>query len=478
MQSDSSIKHKFVNGVLWGIIEKLASLLTGFVITLILARILTPADYGLVNMIYIFTVLGTVLLDGGFGQAIIQRKNISTTDISSVFYINLILSCVIYVILYICAPFIAKFYNQESLINISRVIFLTIPVNAFCIVQHSLLTKELKVKQLTYVSIISAIISGCIGIAMAMNGFGVWALVAQSVAYQLVRAICLWKFSAWRPVWSFSIQFIKSIWGFSMNLLGVFTLASIFQNIYTLLIGKLYNVNDVGYYNQAFRMQTVATGAITSSVQRVAFPTFAAYQDDITHLKNAFRKVTVITMTVYFPIMMALIVISKNLFVVLLSDKWLMSVPMFCLLCVAEAFYPLNNINSSVLKALGKGHKYFVLNLVNYLIITVSIILTYRFGIIMLLCGYAASALIRSIMSMIVCGIEIQYPIKEQLFDLSPAFMIAVLTCSAVFVADCLPLGDAYRLIASIIFGAIVFILSNIVIKTSLYQELLRFKNK
>lgn len=263
-----------------------------------------------------------------------------------------------------------------------------------------------------------------------------------------------------------------------MNLLGVFTLASIFQNIYTIIIGKIYNVSDVGYYNQAFRMQTVATSAITSSIQRVAFPAFAAYQDNLANLKNAFRKVTVITMTVYFPIMMALIVVSKNLFEVLLTDKWLMSVPMFCLLCVAEAFYPLNNINSSVLKALGKGHKYFTLNLVNYSVITICIFLTYKFGILILLSGYAISALIRSITSMIICGKEICYSLTEQLKDLKDVFIIAILTCIVVFIADRLPLSNVLCLIISIILGATTFILSNIFLKTSLYQEILRLKKK
>ena len=159
MTNQPPIKTKFVNGILWGIIEKFASLFTGFIITLVLARILTPADYGLVNMIYIFTVLGTVLLDGGFGQAIIQRKSLTDGDISSVFYINLAMSLIIYIVLYNCAHFIADFYSQPSLVEISRVVFITIPINALSVIQHTLLTKELKVKELTYVSIISSLIS-------------------------------------------------------------------------------------------------------------------------------------------------------------------------------------------------------------------------------------------------------------------------------------------------------------------------------
>lgn len=478
MSVQPSVKSKFINGVLWGIIEKLASLLTGFIITLVLARILTPEDYGLINMIYIFTVLGNVLLDGGFGQAIIQKQSVSNKDISSVFYLNLILSAVIYTILFFCAPLIARFYNQESLISISKVVFITIPINAVCIIQHTLLTKEMKVKELTYVSILSSLISGGIGIWMAYKGYGVWALVYQSVAFQGARAVLLWVFSKWRPVFQFSVQFIKSIFGFSMNLLGVFTLAAVFQNIYTLLIGKFYNINEVGYYNQAYRVQTVASNAIMSSIQRVAFPAFSHFQDDLPALKAVYRRVTVITMSVYFPFMMLLIVVGNNLFDVLLTEKWLPSVPMFYLLCIAEAFYPLNNINSSVLKALGKGRKYLLLNFANYAIITVSIVLTYRYGIIYLLLGYTFSALIQSIMSMIVCGNEINYKLTEQLKDLIPIFIITVIVCSGAYIPNILGINIITQLTLSSVFGIAIFVILNFITKSQLYFEVTALINR
>lgn len=477
MNTDNSIKTRFINGVLWGIVEKLAVLLTGFVITLVLARILTPADYGLVNMIYIFTVLGTVLLDGGFGQAIMQRKGLSDTDISSVFYINMVLSVLIYAVLFFCAPLIAEFYHEPALVNISKVVLLTLPVNALCIIQHTLLTKELKVKELTYVSILSSVISGAIGIAMAYSGFGVWALVVQSLSYQLVRAVALWRFSDWRPVWKFSIAFIRSIWNFSMNLLGVFTLTAVFQNIYTLLIGRLYNVNEVGYYNQAVRMQSVASNAIMSSIQRVTYPAFARLQDDVEALRSAYKRVMVVTMEIYFPVMIGLIFIGTPLFSVLLTDKWLPSVPMFALLCLAEAFFPLNNINNVVLKARGKGKQYFILNLVNYGIITLSIVLTYRYGIVALLSGYAVSALIRSVISMMVSGREIDYGFGRQLVDLIPAFMVTLLTCGAVFLVNMMPVSVLLKLMLSIIAGAIIYITSNYFLKTALFAELKTFRN-
>lgn len=478
MTNQPPIKTKFVNGILWGIIEKFASLFTGFIITLVLARILTPADYELVNMIYIFTVLGTVLLDGGFGQAIIQRKSLTDGDISSVFYINLAMSLIIYIVLYNCAHFIADFYSQPSLVEISRVVFITIPINALSVIQHTLLTKELKVKELTYVSILSSLISGCVGIILAYNHYGVWALVFQSVSYQFVRSIALWRFSTWRPILQFNITFIKDIWGFSMNLLGVFTLASIFQNIYTLMIGRLYNVNEVGYYNQAFRVQSVAVAAIMSSVQRVTFPTFSKFQDNLDELRNVYKRVTIIMMSIYFPLMLCLVIIGKDLFHVLLTDKWLPSVPMFCILCVAESLFPLNNMNSAILKAVGKGREYFILNIVNYIILSISILLTFKFSIIILLVGYAVSAFVRSLISMIVCGRVINYSLINQVADLLPIIFITSITCGVVYATTLLSIQPILRLIISVLVGTTVFIGINVVVKSKLYNEMLSLIKK
>lgn len=478
MTNQPPIKTKFVNGILWGIVEKIASLFTGFIITLVLARILTPADYGLVNMIYIFTVLGTVLLDGGFGQAIIQRKSLTDGDISSVFYINLAMSLIIYIVLYNCAHFIADFYSQPSLVEISRVVFITIPINALSVIQHTLLTKELKVKELTYVSILSSLISGGVGVILAYNHYGVWALVLQSVSYQFVRSIALWRFSTWRPILQFNITFIKDIWGFSMNLLGVFTLASIFQNIYTLMIGRLYNVNEVGYYNQAFRVQSVAVAAIMSSVQRVTFPTFSKFQDNIDELRNVYKRVTIIMMSIYFPLMLCLVIIGKDLFHVLLTDKWLPSVPMFCILCVAESLFPLNNMNSAILKAVGKGREYFILNIVNYIVLSISILLTFRFSIIILLVGYAVSAFVRSLISMIVCGRVINYSLINQVADLLPIIIITSITCGVVYATTLLSIQPILRLIISVLVGTTVFIGINVVVKSKLYNEMLSLIKK
>lgn len=478
MSEQKSLKNRFVNGVIWGIIEKFSSLLVGFVITIVLARILTPEDYGLVNMIYIFTVIGTVLQDAGFGQALIQRKKLSESDFSSVFYINVVMGVFIYGILYVCAPFIADFYNQPALTSISRVSFLVIPITSVGVVQFCLLTKELKVKQLTYVSILSLMLSGIISICLVLNEYGIWTLVYQSLSYQFFRTIFLWFFSNWRPSLSFNISFIKSIWNFSMNLLSVFTLVAVFQNVYTILIGKLYNVKDVGYYNQAFRLQSLASSTLTSSIERVFFPALSTLQDNPEALKNIYKRIMLTTMYIYLPIMMCLALVGHNLFLVLFSAKWLPSVPLFYILCIAVSFSPLNTINAGVIKAKGEGKIYKRLMFANYAIMSVFIAITYSFGLKILLIGYAASALIQSLITMFVCGRRISYNLREQIKDLCPVFGVSFICCLAVSITQLIDLKPLISLLFSFIVGIFTYMLVIFLFKTQLIFELKSIINK
>ena len=244
------------------------------------------------------------------------------------------------------------------------------------------------------------------------------------------------------------------------------------------MIGRLYNVNEVGYYNQAFRVQSVAVAAIMSSVQRVTFPTFSKFQDNLDELRNVYKRVTIIMMSIYFPLMLCLVIIGKDLFHVLLTDKWLPSVPMFCILCVAESLFPLNNMNSAILKAVGKGREYFILNIVNYIILSISILLTFKFSIIILLVGYAVSAFVRSLISMIVCGRVINYSLINQVADLLPVIFITSITCGVVYATTLLSIQPILRLIISVLVGTTVFIGINVVVKSKLYNEMLSLIKK
>lgn len=478
MEGSKGLKKDFISGVFWGIIEKFSTLFIGFFITILLARKLTPADYGLVNMIYIFTVLANVILDGGFGHAIIQKKDITIKDTSTVFYFNVIFSLVLYALLYAAAPLIANFYRQEQLIDIARVAFLMLPINSLCIIQHTLLTKKIKVKELTTVTVCSSLVSGAVGIILAYNEYGVWALVYQSLTLQATRALVLWLVSSWRPILVFDFQCIRSIWNFGINMLGVGTLAAIFQNIYTVVIGRFYNVNDVGFYNQAQRLESIASTSLTSAIQRVSFPAFAEIQNEKKRLKEVFKKVINITMYIHFPLMIGLIMISNEVFLILLGEKWLPSVPYFCLLCLASSLYPLHMINVNILKGLGLGKIYFKLESFKRVLMILFIFITIKFNIIYLLCGYVGATLISVICNMHYCGKSIDYKLTEQLKDLFPIFSSTGLMAMMIYLVKMINFTPFYQLIISISIGIISYIITSIIFKINSFYQLINLLKK
>lgn len=468
-----SLGKSFVSGVIWGTIEKFSSLLIGFVITVLLARKLTPSDYGLVNMIQIFTVFGMVLIDGGFGQALIQKKDANSKDYSTVFYLNIILSIVIYVFLYFFAPCIAEFYRQSALVDISRVVFLLFPINALCIVQHTILTKEMKIRQLTIVSVVASIFSGLVGLYFAYAGYGVWALVYQTLTLHIIRSLTLWCVNKWYPIFVFSFSSIKNIWIFSINLLGTFTLAAVFQNIYTVVIGRYFSLESVGYYNQAFRFESIATGSIAAAVQRVSFPAFAEIQNDKDRLRLAYGKVVGVTMFIHVPIMLGIASIGHDLFYVLLTEKWLSSVPYFYLLCIGSSLYPLHMINVNVIKALGKGKLYFRLNLAKYALMSVFILLTINHSIMMVLLGFVVSTLSGALFITYYCGKEIKYPLTTQLKSLMPIFVLSIVMVGCVLGCRLIDIPKLYRLILEILVGGSVYIFFAFVFKLKAMNQLL-----
>ncbi|MFY1613221.1 lipopolysaccharide biosynthesis protein [Macellibacteroides fermentans] len=469
----ASLGKSFVSGVIWGTIEKFSSLLIGFLITVLLARKLTPSDYGLVNMIQIFTVFGMVLIDGGFGQALIQKKDANSIDYSTIFYLNIILSIAIYVFLYFLAPYIAEFYRQPALVDISRVVFLLFPINAFCLIQHTKLTKEMKIKHLTVVSVVASIFSGLVGLCFAYSGYGVWALVYQTLALYSARSLTLWYVGKWYPKLVFSFSRIKAIWGFSMNLLGTFTLAAVFQNIYTVFIGRYFSLDSVGYYNQAFRFESIATGSIAAAVQRVSFPAFAEIQNDKTRLRLAYEKVMGVTMFIHLPIMLGIASIGHDMFYVLLTEKWLPAVPYFYLLCIGSSLYPLHMINVNVIKALGKGKLYFRLNLAKYAFMSLFIIITINETITMVLLGFVMSTILSVLYITYYCGKEINYPLMAQLRSLVPIFAISIVMVGCIIGCSLINIPEIFRLVLEILVGCSVYVILSFIFKLKAFNQLL-----
>ena len=467
-----TLREKTINGVIWSAVERISFLGIQFLITILIARALTPSDYGLIGMLSIFIALGSVMIDSGFGQALIRKKDANQTDYSSVFFLNVFLGIVIYLILFLLAPIIANFYNTPELTKIARVAFLVFPINALGLIQNTLINKSVNFKALAKVSILSSILSGIIGIFMAYNGFGVWALVAQSIIINAFKSIFLWVFNNWRPSNIFSFSSIKNIFNFSVNLLATDSIIVLFNNIYTLIIGKFYPISQVGFYNQAKTFVDIPSQTLTMIIQRVSYPVLSTLQDNNTELRSAYRRVINLTVYLNFPLMLGLLSMGNNLFTLLLTDKWIPAVPYFQILCIYGAIFPLHSINVNILKVKGKGKLLMRLEIIRRLLMIIAIVFTIKEGVMIMLIGFLLAAIISILINMYYCGNEIGLSLSTQLKDILIYLSISILISTVMIFVDYINVNSLVSIILQVFVGGSIYFILSYFLKLSSFVEL------
>jgi O-antigen/teichoic acid export membrane protein len=467
-----TIQKKAFKGVFWSAIERISSLGIQFLITIIIARALSPYDYGLVGMLSIFTALGTVILDSGFSQALIRKNDADQEDYSSVFFLNLLLGVVIYTCLYFSAPLIADFYNSPELTKIARLVFLVFPLNSLGLIQYTIVNKQVNFKRLAKVTVLSALLSGIIGVIMAYAGYGVWTLVVQSISIVAFKSLFLWVFNNWRPSLCFSIKSIKNIFNFSVNLLITDIITVLFNNIYTLIIGKVYPIAQVGYYNQSKLFVDTPSQTLTSIIQRVSYPILSTIQDNDEQLTAGYRKVVDLTMYLNFPLMFGLLAAGNNLFSLLLTDKWLPSVPYFQILCIYGAIFPLHSINVNILKVKAKGGLLLKLEIVRRLLLVVAIIFTLYHGVLYLLIGMVISAITSILINMYFCGKEINLSLYLQLKNISMCFLASIATAILMLVVGSLLGISLISLLTQLFVGFSAYYILSVICKLKSYNDI------
>ncbi|MGM9872483.1 MAG: lipopolysaccharide biosynthesis protein [Muribaculaceae bacterium] len=476
-----TLKSRFVNGVIWGFIDRFATLGIGFIITIFLARQLSPEDYGLINMLTIFMTLGAVLIQSGFGHALIQKQHITDGQKCTVFYLNVCISIIIFVIGYFAAPLIANFYRQPELTSISRHLFILFPINAFSIIQHSILIKELKVKEKVIATTVALVVAGIVGIYLALNGFGVWSLVWQSITYAFTRCTMLWAMTKWVPKLTFDFKFVKEIYKFSLSLLGIYIVEGIFQNIYPIIIGKFFPVAQVGYYSQAHRLQTTISNSLSSAIQTVSFPAIASVQDDMERVRNLYKKMLTCILYIYIPAMALMCIMGREIFIVIFTSKWLLSVPIFMILCVAESLTPIAHISASVVKGLGKGKLYFWIEMFIRILILLSLVLFLNKGIIYMLIGYAAVMTVSSLLYLILTCSAIKYNVNTIAKELIPISIFTLMMSLAILPIKYLVDNPLHSLIICSLLGTTIYLITSYIFKyTALYElkNVLKKNNK
>jgi teichuronic acid exporter len=428
-----NLKQKTLNALTWTTVDRFGQQAVQFVIGLILARLLSPDDYGLLGMVMIFAALSYVLVESGFGQALIRKSDANDTDFNTVFYFNIFASILLYLILFFSAPFIALYFNQPQLTLIARVIFVAILFNAFYLVPFTKMVKEMDFKSVAKVNLSATFLSGCCGLVLAFLHFGVWALVTQQVSFHFFRMIAYYYFVKWRPKLLFSFNVIREFWSFSIHILGASLLNVVFNNLYVLILGKFYQKKDVGYYTYANKLSETFNFSFQQILLGSTFSMFSQIQDDDDRFRRIFREITKKTSVISIPIMLVLIAVAHPFIYVLLSEKWIPSVPYFQLLCLASLFTPFYALNISALNARGLSNKTFKIEIVKKGLILISVLVCFNFGVITMLWGYAIACFISYLISVIYIKRDIQHYIKNQITDLISALLIGSLIASLAF---------------------------------------------
>ncbi|VVS95290.1 lipopolysaccharide biosynthesis protein [Desulfoluna spongiiphila] len=466
------LKQKTVAALFWSASERFSQQGIQFIITIILARLLAPEEFGLIAMLTIFMAIAQSFIDSGFGQALIQKQDVTHIDECSIFYFNIFVGILAAVCLCLAAPWIAIFYNQPLLTPLTYALSLNLIINSFGLVQTTLLTRHIDFKTQLKVSMIATAISGVFGITMAYNGFGVWSLVAQSLSSNFFRTVLLWFFNTWRPSLVFSFTSLRGMFAFGSRLLAAGLLNTFFVNIYLVVIGKLFSPVSLGYYTRAKGVQQLPTCTLSVIISRVTFPVFSSMQNDKPRLKSGARKALTMLVMINFPIMIGLAIVAKPLVLVLLTEKWLPCVTYLQLLCVVGMLYPLHVINLNVLTAQGRSDLFFRLEILKKILVTLSIGITYRWGIEAMLWGQIITSIIAYYVNAYYTRKLLDYSIFEQIYDVFPCFAGACIMGLCVYTLRYIHIEDNFIFFLSqIVIGLIIYIFICYIFKISSFIE-------
>jgi len=421
-----SLEDKTVSGMFWSLLQKLGGKGITFLVMILLARMLTPEDFGLIGLLMVFIQVSQVLIEGGFNLALIQKKDTDEEDYSSVFYINLGVSVFLYLILFFAAPYIADFYHQHSLIILIRAFSLVFIINAFSYVQEARLTKEVKFKTLMFIHIPATVIGGIVSIVMAFNNLGVWSIIGLQLVTRIAYAIQIWIYAKWVPKWSFNFQKAKDLFSFGGKLLVSNIINTIYSNIFLIIIGKFYSITRVGYYQNANNIAYTPSTTLTSVLISVSFPIFSSIQDDNTKLKKGYKKVMRQAFFWICPVFVLAGVLAKPLFLLVFTEKWLPAVPYFQVFCVGAILQPLSVYNLNIVNVKGRSDMFLKLETSRRVITILALIVVFPFGIWGLLTVQAAGELFSYLLFAHFSGRFIGYTLKEQILDIMPIFILSI----------------------------------------------------
>lgn len=414
-----SLKKKTVKGTLWTGMERFWVQGVQFLVMLVVARILSPKDYGLIGMLAIFIHVSQSLVESGFSQALIRKKDRTELDNNTIFYFNIVMSLFIYAILYLIAPYVASFYNEPLLCPVMRVFSLVVIINSFNIVQRALFSIHLDFKKTAHAAMSSALISGVAAIYMAKKGFGVWTLVYQQIIFGIVSTTVLWYYSTWRPKWVYSWKSFKEMFAFGFNLLISGLIDTVYKNLYTIVIGKVFNATSLGYYSRADHYAQLPASNFNAVFLRVTYPVLCKMQDDENRLRENYRKLLRVSAFVIFPIMCGLAGAAYPSVVMLIGKKWAYASVLLVPICLAKMWYPIHAINLNLLKVKGRSDLFLNLEIIKKILGVIIIFASIPFGLLFMCYSQIVSSLIALSINTYYTGKMIHLGFWKQMKDIS-----------------------------------------------------------
>lgn len=471
---DKSLSEKSLSAIIWLLLDKLGSSTANFIVTIVLARLLSPEDFGLVAMVMVFFEFSSVFVESGFSTALIREKEISEVDKSTTFIFNFISALFFYGILFVSAPAIAAFFNQEILVWIVRIMGLSLIFNAFSIIQRTSLIQQVHFKTQTKIRFFTTTLSGIVAIVLAYQGWGVWSLVVRFVIMDLLDSVLLWAMNRWRPAAGFSKASFKRLFGFGSKILAAAVLDKFYTHIYKLLIGKFFSAATLGFYTQANNFTNMVINTLFRTIHNVTYPVLSKLQDDTDKLKSGYRKILKLSSFVIIPALVTLGVLAEPALVALVGEKWLPSAPMLQLLCLSGLTYHFSTINLNMLLVLGRSDLGLKLEVIKKVNITIAIITGIQFGIYGLIIGEVITSYLNLLINAYYSDKFLRYSIREQFKDIFPTLFFSAITAVALFFVKDLPATPGLpHIILFFAAGALFYLFLHFLAKTE-EMDLLR----
>ena len=467
------LEHKVATGVAWSFSEKLLSMVIQMAVSIIVARQLMPEDFGVMAILTFFTSVALAIVDSGFSQTLIRKASPTDEEYRSVLSFNVVVSVLLYALFVALAPAIARFYDHEVIARIAPVLFLVLPINSLCVVQTVMFTREFCFALLSKIVFSASLISGVVAVVMALLGCGIWSLVAQRLLMMGIKAVAFWWIRRWRTSAKGGIKYLRDMAPFSLRLLATDLITAIYNNIAQLFIGKMYSTSQLGFYSQAQKLKDLPVTSAVQAVQGVTYPALSKLGEDKTMFSDGFLRIMRLLSLVIFPLMLGFVAIAPEMFMLLLGEKWMATVPYFEILALSGLFYPLSAVAYNILKVKSDGRVILHLEIVKRIVMTLILAMTIPQGIESVAWGMTAMAAVDFVVNLAAAMRYINIGVGAVVRSLLPQFLLAVAMFGALYAADAYlsELSYLLHLIADIAIGILFYAFGAVLFRLSAFKD-------